>query len=72
MKYFTILGFFFHMVIAFDVIDKKYKNIWVPFISKAVLNEDNMKKCAFNIHLENSNTLDHISILKYLHTEMIK
>ncbi len=75
MKSVLALGFFIQITFALDFFNSKISddnNIWLTFISKVVLSQEEIKRCAINIHLKNQNSLDHIAILKYLHHERFR
>ena len=77
MKSILILGFLFQMIAAFEIFQYNStsfadNNIWVPFMSDAVLAQDAIKKCAINVHLKNNGSLNYIAILRFLNQKKFR
>jgi len=47
-------------------------NIWISFISKALLTQNDFKKCFVNFHLKNNMSLENLKLLKYLNMDRVK
>jgi hypothetical protein len=75
MKLIIIFGFLWHTTSAFYFFSQSFtnasndKNIWLQFISKEILTQNNLKKCVINLHLKNKNIVETKPILRYFNRE---
>jgi len=75
MKYFLIFLLFFKPVSTFSFFHQNSEpsnNIWVPFIAKGVLVQNDFKRCTINVYLKNEKSHGNIYLLKYLNQGMVR